>query len=58
MLQLDADFPLRMQVIDAPLIAISSRDIRKRIGEGRSVRYMIPRAVEAYISDKGLYAPV
>jgi nicotinate-nucleotide adenylyltransferase len=55
MLQLDADFPLRWQVIDAPLIAVSSRDIRKRIAEGRSVRYMIPRAVEAYIADKGLY---
>ncbi len=55
MLQLDADFPLRWQVIEAPLIAVSSRDIRKRIAEGRSVRYMIPRAVEAYIADKGLY---
>jgi nicotinate-nucleotide adenylyltransferase len=56
MLQLDADFPLRWQVIDAPLITVSSRDIRQRIAEGRSVRYMIPRAVEAYIVDKGLYA--
>jgi nicotinate-nucleotide adenylyltransferase len=55
MLHLDADFPLRWQVIDAPLIAVSSRDIRRRIAEGRSVRYMIPRAVEAYIADKGLY---
>lgn len=55
LLQLDAAFPLRWQVIDAPLITLSSRDIRKRIAEGRSVRYMIPRAVEAYIADKGLY---
>jgi nicotinate-nucleotide adenylyltransferase len=55
LLQLDADFPLRWQVIDAPLITVSSRDIRQRIAEGRSVRYMIPRAVEAYIQDKGLY---
>ncbi len=56
MLQLDADFPLRLQMIDAPLVAVSSRDIRKRIAEGRSVRYMVPRAVEAYIADKGLFA--
>jgi nicotinate-nucleotide adenylyltransferase len=55
MLQVDADFPLRWQVIDAPSMAVSSRDIRKRIAEGRSVRYMIPRALEAYIADKRLY---
>ena len=54
-LQLGDDFSLRQQMIDAPVIGISSRDIRKRIAEGRSVRYMIPRAVEAYIADKGLY---
>jgi nicotinate-nucleotide adenylyltransferase len=54
-LHLGPDFSLRYQVIDAPLITISSRDIRRRIAEGRSVRYMVPRAVEAYIRDKGLY---
>ena len=54
-LKLEDDFPLRYQIVDAPLITLSSRDIRKRIAEGRSVRYMIPRAVEAYIDDKHLY---
>ncbi|HZZ79723.1 MAG TPA: nicotinate-nucleotide adenylyltransferase [Gemmataceae bacterium] len=54
-LELGSEFPLRMQNIQAPLIAVSSQDIRKRIGEGHSVRYMIPRAVEAYIAEKGLY---
>ncbi|MSQ94499.1 MAG: nicotinate (nicotinamide) nucleotide adenylyltransferase [Gemmataceae bacterium] len=54
-LQLNEDFPLRYQIVEAPLITIASRAIRRRIGEGRSVRYMIPRAVEAYIEDKGLY---
>ena len=54
-LALEADFPLRLQLVHAPLIDISSRDLRARIAQGRSVRYMIPRAVEAYIADKGLY---
>ena len=54
-LQLDDDFSLRYQIVEAPLIAIASRDIRQRIAEGRSVRYMIPRAVEAYIQEKGLF---
>jgi nicotinate-nucleotide adenylyltransferase len=57
-LALEDEFPLRYQVIEAPLIDIASRDIRQRIAEGRSVRYMIPRAVEAYIQDKGLYRGV
>jgi nicotinate-nucleotide adenylyltransferase len=54
-LGLGDDFLLRYQVIETPLITLSSRDIRRRIAEGRSVRYMIPRAVEAYIADKGLF---
>lgn len=54
-LQLDDAFPLRYQVIEMPLITIASRDIRQRIGEGRSVRYLIPRAVEMYVAEKNLY---
>ncbi len=54
-LQLSDNFPLRYQIVEAPLITIASRDVRKRIAEGRSVRYLIPRAVGAYIDDKGLY---
>lgn len=46
---------LRMQVVEVPLLAIASRDLRRRLRDGRSVRYMIPRAVEAYIADKSLY---
>lgn len=45
----------RYQMITSPLIDIASSDLRLRISEGRSVRYMIPRAVEAYIADKTLY---
>ncbi len=54
-LKLEDAFPLRYHLVDAPLITLSSRDIRKRIAEARSVRYMIPRAVEAYLDDKQLY---
>ena len=46
---------LRLEVIDAPHIDIASRDLRRRAAEGRSLRYLLPRAVECYVHDKRLY---
>ena len=54
-LRLPADVAFRLQVVDAPLIDIASRDLRRRAADGRSLRYLVPRAVEAYIQDKRLY---
>jgi nicotinate-nucleotide adenylyltransferase len=46
---------LRLEIVEAPLIDIASRDLRRRAAEGRSLRYLVPRAVEAYLHDKRLY---
>jgi nicotinate-nucleotide adenylyltransferase len=48
---------VRLEVIEAPRIDISSRDLRRRAAEGRSLRYLVPRAVECYVLEKGLYRP-
>jgi nicotinate-nucleotide adenylyltransferase len=52
-------FPLETewhcQVIEAPWIDLASRDLRARAAAGRSLRYLVPRAVECYIKDKNLY---
>ena len=56
-LLLTGDFPLRHQVCQVPLIDISSSDLRQRMSAGRSVRYLMPRAVEAYVREKNLYLP-
>jgi nicotinate-nucleotide adenylyltransferase len=54
-LHLGADVPLRQQTVDVPLIDIASRDLRRRVSLGRSIRFMVPRAVECYIQQHELY---
>jgi len=46
---------MRRAAVDAPLMDISSSEVRKRIGEGKSVRYLVPEAVRHYIEAHGLY---
>ncbi|MDP2690608.1 MAG: nicotinate-nucleotide adenylyltransferase [Deltaproteobacteria bacterium] len=41
--------------LDCTLLDISSSDIRRRIREGRSVRYLLPDGVIGFIREKGLY---
>jgi nicotinate-nucleotide adenylyltransferase len=37
-------------------LMISASDIRQRCAEGRSIRYLVPREVETYLSEHGVYA--
>lgn len=46
---------VRLQHILIPLIEVSSRDLRRRAAEGRSIAFMVPRAVEVYIREKRIY---
>ncbi|WP_125704596.1 nicotinate-nucleotide adenylyltransferase [Lacticaseibacillus daqingensis] len=41
--------------VDAPMIDISSTQLRERIRTGASTRYLIPDAVRTYIEKEGLY---
>jgi nicotinate-nucleotide adenylyltransferase len=43
------------RVITNTVLPISSSEIRRRIREGRAVRYLLPDAVLAYIRDNNLY---
>jgi nicotinate-nucleotide adenylyltransferase len=49
------DAPAAIAFMDGPRIRLSASEIRQRAADGRSVRYLVPDAVAAYIGDHGLY---
>jgi nicotinate-nucleotide adenylyltransferase len=52
-----AGFVRTPAVVDMPELAISSTLIRSRVAAGLPIRYLLPRAVEDYIHDQGLFRP-
>ena len=45
----------RVVVIDSPMLGFSSTEIAERLEAGKSVRYLVPDSVLAYIQDHRLY---
>jgi nicotinate-nucleotide adenylyltransferase len=50
------DIEQRIRWIDAPLMDLSSTELRNRIGNGQSTRYLVPRTVSEYAGEHRLYS--
>ena len=47
----------RVDVLDMPELEIASSALRERVRTEQPIRYQVPRAVERYIREQGLYRP-
>ncbi|MEX1170754.1 MAG: nicotinate-nucleotide adenylyltransferase [Chloroflexota bacterium] len=50
-----AEFRDRVTYLDGPRMRLSASELRTRAAAGRSLRYLVPDAVAAYIDDHALY---
>lgn len=48
-------YDVEIHLMQFPQMEISSTEIRNRLADGKSVRYMVPDRVLQYIQEKGLY---
>jgi nicotinate-nucleotide adenylyltransferase len=46
----------RAEIVRMPELGVSSTRVRRRIGQGRPIRYLVPDSVVGLINSRGLYA--
>lgn len=56
--RLQEKYPNRVFRVEVPALAISSTDIRCRVQQGKSLKYLLPESVEYYIYKHNLYRSV
>lgn len=53
--RLNADWQQRVMIAPMPLIEISSTMLRERVKQGRTLQFYVPKAVEQYVKEHGIY---
>lgn len=51
----NADAPFPLLSVPVTRVEISATDVRRRVAEGRSIRYLVPDAVRGIVAREGLY---
>lgn len=54
-LYLESKYMCNIILLPMPLLEISSSDIRKRVNEGKSIKYIVPEIIYEYIQKNKLY---
>jgi nicotinate-nucleotide adenylyltransferase len=49
------DFSADVRLLHTPNLSVTSRELRRRIQAGETIRYQLPEAVQSYIIEKKLY---
>jgi nicotinate-nucleotide adenylyltransferase len=52
---LDPSLANRVRMVTMPGVSISATDLRRRVSEGKSIRYLVPRSVEEFIAAQSLF---
>lgn len=55
LLHISSMYGKQIHSVEVPSLAISSTDIRQRMHDGRSIKYLLPESVEYYIKKCSLY---
>ena len=45
----------RIHLLEGPSLDVSATEIRRRVAAARTIRYLVPQAVEELIVERGLY---
>lgn len=54
--KLPPEYVERIDILEVPGVDISGTEIRRRVANGESIKYLVPSGVEAYIRKHNLYA--
>ncbi|MBW2268758.1 MAG: nicotinate (nicotinamide) nucleotide adenylyltransferase [Deltaproteobacteria bacterium] len=47
----------KLDLVEISALDVSSSDVRRRLREGRSLRYLLPEAIRSKVEQSGVYAP-